>query len=671
MIGGETMIKIIKKLSFLFYFLICFFYMEILLRVSTIGDVLSLGLIYSLIFMITVSILFYLISIVFNGKFRTLTSILLLILSAFIYSSQIIYFKVFKTFYTIYSASNASQVLEFSKDIWSVIQNNFLWILLMFIPVILLLIFRKKIIVPHKMKLSYKVILICAIILSHIIGLSTLFLSNKEQFTAYDLYFNSSNKNLSVKELGLITTMRLDLQRHLTGWSPKLESSDMNIDGYSRYKVEESIYKKENDENDEVKNIKYNIMDINFDDLIDNEKNKEIKDIHEYLNKIPATSQNEYTGKFEGYNLIFITAESFSPYAIHEELTPTLYKMLHDGYNFTNFYNPMWDVSTTDGEYVASTGLLPKSGVWSFTESANNSLPFVMGNQLERLDYQTVAYHNHSYKYYNRHLTHPNMGYEYKGIGNGLNVEKTWPESDLEMMEKTIDEYIDNEPFHAYYMTVSGHMQYNFFGNYIAAKNKKYVDSLPYSTEAKAYIATQIELDKSLEYLLDKLEDKGVADNTLIVLSADHYPYALENETIDELTGHDVEENFELYKSPLIIYTEDMEPETIDKPSSSLDIIPTISNLLGLEYDSRLLMGTDIFSENEPLVMFLNRSFITDKGKYNSVTKEFIANDNEKIDEEYIDMISSLVNSKFHYSAKILETDYYSNILVEDKNDEE
>ena len=70
------------------------------------------------------------------------------------------------------------------------------------------------------------------------------------------------------------------------------------------------------------------------------------------------------------------------------------------------------------------------------------------------------------------------MGYDYKGVGNGLDMTKTWPESDVEMMEKTIPEYINDSPFHIYYMTVSGHMEYNFSGNYMASKNKDYVKTL-------------------------------------------------------------------------------------------------------------------------------------------------------------------------------------------------
>jgi phosphoglycerol transferase MdoB-like AlkP superfamily enzyme len=106
-----------------------------------------------------------------------------------------------------------------------------------------------------------------------------------------------------------------------------------------------------------------------------------------------------------------------------------------------------------------------------------------------------------------------------------------------------------------------------------------------------------------------------------------------------------------------------MQPVTIDKPCSSLDILPTLSNLLGIEYDSRLLMGRDIFSNSEPLVTFLNKSFITDKGNYNAATKKFTPVDGAKVEEDYVKKISAIVNSKFYYSAKILETDYYSKVL--------
>jgi phosphoglycerol transferase MdoB-like AlkP superfamily enzyme len=337
--------------------------------------------------------------------------------------------------------------------------------------------------------------------------------------------------------------------------------------------------------------------------------------------------------------------------------------MANEGFVFKNFYNPVWGVSTSDGEYVACTGLIPKSGIWSFARSGKDYLPFVMGNQFKRLDYITKAYHNHTYTYYKRDISHPNMGYDYKGVGNGLKVNATWPESDLEMIEATAGEFIGEQPFHTYYMTVSGHMNYSFTGNYIAKKNEPFVSELPYSDASKAYIACNIELEKALKALVEKLEAAGIADKTVIAISADHYPYGLPRECIDELAGHKVESNFELYKSTFILWKKGMEPVLIDKPCSSLDIIPTLSNLFGLRYDSRLLMGSDILSDASPLVIFSNRSWITDKARYNAVTNTVTYTDGGEKDTDYLKAENKAVSDKFEYSAKILKTDYYSKII--------
>ncbi len=663
----------VKSMYLLYYFLLSLFFMEIVFRLSTKGEFFSFGLVVSLVFSVTFAIVFFIICSLFKSKVSYSLSAIFLSLFAFIFASQHVYFDTFRTFYSVYSAGNATQIFEFWRDFWYLISQNVIWILPFFLPVIILLVFGKKYLSFQKLKLRYIGGLVLALILVHSIGVTIVLAGGKTQHSAYDLYFNSRNPVISTDRLGLITTMRIDLQRQMFGWSPSLEvvaplipeptleTGNEDNEKDMEDEKEENIdgEKDSNNGKKEEVIIEYNMLDIDFDELIANEEDQEIKEMHRYFASVSPTSQNEYTGKFEGYNLILITAESYAPYAVHEEATPTLHKLINEGFHFTNFYTPLWEVSTTDGEYVALTGLLPKSGVWSFTESASNDLPFVMGNQLNDLGYKTVAYHNHTYSYYNRDLSHPNMGYKYKGIGNGLNVRKIWPASDLEMMEVSLPEYIDDEPFHAYYMTVSGHMQYSFDGNNMARKNKQVVDDLPYSQQAKAYIATHVELDNALEHLLNELENAGILDNTLIAISSDHYPYGLDDITIEELSGQSVDNQFDLYKNDFIIYTPDMEATKIDTLGSSLDILPTLSNLLGLNYDSRLLVGRDIFSDAEPIVPFLDRSFITDKGRYDALTEEFTSNDQLEIDDEYIERISSIVNSKFYYSARILDTDYY------------
>ncbi len=643
-------------------------FMELILRMNTESIFFNDGLLYSVLFAAITSLLIYLLGSFFKGGWRNTVIFASMGLVTLLFASQLIYYKIFKTFYTVYSAKNGAQVLEFINDILFAIGKNFHWLLLLFLPMIIFLLLSAK---GGKSRYTFSwmergfVGVLAAVLFG--ISLLSINMGDKEVNSAYDVYYKNNYPVASVNRLGLMTSMRLDLQRTLTGFEPDLAPPPPVAEVPDT--PEEPVETPAGVETPVEAPVVYEdqVMDIDYEKIIGETTNENLKNMHIYYSSRKPSKENEYTGKFEGYNLILITAEGYSHYAVDENVTPTLYKMTQEGFNFTNFYNPIWGVSTSDGEYVATTGLIPKSGVWSMYKSGAISMPFAMGNQLRNIGYKTMAYHNHTYDYYNRDISHPNLGYDYKGLGNGLDVRATWPESDIEMMEKTTDEYMNDVPFHAYYMTVSGHMRYSFGGNFIANKNKDLVKDLPYLDAGKAYMATQIELDRALEHLLEKLEEAGVADKTLIALSADHYPYGLEMNEIEDLAGHPVESNFELYKSSFILYAKGMEPETIDRPVSSLDIIPTISNLMDIEFDSRLLMGVDMFSDNDPLVIFNNRSFITDKGRYNSNTKTFTLNEGVTMTQEEIDTyrkrISDEIERQFYYSAMILDTDYYSIVI--------
>ena len=106
------------------------------------------------------------------------------------------------------------------------------------------------------------------------------------------------------------------------------------------------------------------------------------------------------------------------------------------------------------------------------------------------------------------------------------------------------------------------------------------------------------------------------------------------------------------------------EPVKVEKVCSSLDVLPTVLNLFGVEYDSRLLMGNDILSNNkEQIVIFSDRSYITPKGRYSSITGEFTPNDGVEVDENYSEQISEIVYQKFKMSAQILDKDYYRKVF--------
>ena len=106
-------------------------------------------------------------------------------------------------------------------------------------------------------------------------------------------------------------------------------------------------------------------------------------------------------------------------------------------------------------------------------------------------------------------------------MGNGVEkyVKNVWPQSDLEMISGSVKDYINSsEPFHAYYMTVSGHLNYNYNDNAMVQKNWDKVKDLHCSDTVKSYYACNIELDLALEALLKKLNQAGVADKTVIAI---------------------------------------------------------------------------------------------------------------------------------------------------------
>jgi len=420
-----------------------------------------------------------------------------------------------------------------------------------------------------------------------------------------------------------------------------------------------------------------NVMDFDFAALAEAEDYNRVAAIHSYLSTVQPTMRNEYTGLFAGKNLIIVTAEAFAAEVIDPELTPTLYRLANEGIKFHDYYQPMWGGSTSSGEFSILTSLVSASGTNSIKESRQQELFLSIGKQLQKQGYHSAAYHNHLYNFYDRDKTHTFYGYDtFMGMNNGMEegVKDEWPESDLQMMEFTVGQYIDKQPFSIYYMTVSGHCRYNKLGNKQSGKHYHEVEHLDCSETLKAYYACNLELEYAMRHLVEQLEAAGIADDTVIVLSTDHYPYGLEpgstwnnaKDYVAELYGYDPKNNIQRDHSALIIWSgciEDMDIE-VETPVYSLDILPTLSNLFGVEYDSRLLVGRDVFSDAEPLVLWYDYTWKTDKGQYVSTTGKFTPAEGVEVDEAYVERISDLVYNKIFYSREVQNVDYF-NYLVE------
>lgn len=608
---------------------------------------------YILLFSILTGTIISLITGFLNESVNKISNIVINSVITLIFIAQLIHYRFYQSIFSIYSLINGAQVFGFMSAIGKIMLHNTEYIIFLLFPLFFFIVLGLNISFKKYTKKEL-LILIGIIPISLLLSILVLNTDKDKNYNAKDLYYNTHAPTISTQKLGLLTTMRLDLKRAIFGFTDKIMLEDKEIE-----EVNKSENKKE-----------YNILNIDFDKLIEEEDNDKIRSLHKYFKSVTPTEKNKYSGMFKDKNLIVITAEAFSPIAIDKELTPTLYKMYTEGFSFSNFYTPIFYVSTSDGEYVSLTSLLPKEGVWSFQESSKISLPFVYGNILKDYGYSANAYHNGRYNYYKRNLSHPNMGYKYVGCGNGLEKKincKIWPQSDLEMINATIDDYIENEKFLAYYMSISGHLNYTYNGNMMATKNRDKVKNLKYSEAIQAYLATNIELDKALESLINNLKEKGKLDDTVIVISADHYPYGLTINEMKERATYINDEKFDIHKNNLIIWNSQIKtPIKTDKYASSLDILPTVLNLLGVEYDSRLLMGTDILSNSEGLVIFNDRSWITKYGKYDAIKGKFTEYINLEEKQKYIDEINEIVKNKFNASRLILETNYYKYIKTEE-----
>ena len=421
-----------------------------------------------------------------------------------------------------------------------------------------------------------------------------------------------------------------------------------------------------------------NAYDIDFAALA--EAGGAYQNLNTYVASLTPSSKNEYTGLFAGKNLIVFCAEAFSSSIIDPELTPALYRLTTKGINFTDYYEQA-TAGTTGGEFELIFGLMPMRGGESMLTMTAQGSYTNMGAMLSAEDgYYGMAFHNNDDLYYSRNITHNLLGYSegFMGYGNGMEklITRHWPESDCEMMEATLPLYSDHQPFNIYYMTVSGHSGYNFHSNAMSVRNKDLIDAwcaekgLTYSEEVKAYIACQLELEKALEYTLQYLEENDLADDTVIALAPDHFPYGLTNggylgnlPLLDELYGYKVETQMDRDRNTAIIWCgvlEDMDPIIIDKPTSPLDILPTLLNLFGCEWDSRLYIGRDVLSDAEGLYFDSGYNWKTEVGYYRAATGVFTPNPGyEEVGEAYIRRLNAIVANKISFNRSVINNPYF------------
>ena len=606
-------------------------------------------------------------------KKNTIVFWIVMAVNYLMYAVHLVYLHMFKLPLRLQMATTtgADALTEYWKEALFGIGQNIGYLLLMFVPIpVMAYLLYNRLLKLKGIRKEKRIEAGLYAVTGLIVSALVLFTGYMTNAGFYEEYQGMYAPEQMAKQYGMLSIVQRDLLGNA------LKEKEISLDSWTDMEgtqtAEGTEHTQETETELDITDLK-NVFSIRAEDIVAQANgNQKIEKLANFMETMTPTNKNEYTGMFEGYNLILLTAEGFSPYAVSEEVTPTLYKMINNGLVVNDYYVPLWQTSTSDGEYVNMTGQIPSDLHSMEKRSIGKEHPYSLANYFAKEGVTARAYHNNTLSYYERHLTHPNMGYIFKAAKLGklseseygswiLPIEhpNAWPASDYEMMVSSIPEYINEDRFFAYYMTVSGHGNYTFSGNSQSAKNKDIVANLDCSDAMKAYIACNYELEKAMTYLVEELEKAGKLEKTVIVLSTDHYPYLLETSEMEKFSGKKLEDSLELYRNSLIFWNSEMENIVVEKTCCAADIYPTILNLFGFEYDSRLFAGTDMLSDSPSLVIFKDRSFITDKVIYNRATGTTESRTGEEVSEEYMEQMKAYVRGLVNYSAGILDDNFH------------
>ena len=643
------------------------------------------------VFALAAGCLFSAVTMPFKRKVNRVLSKVFAVLITLVYIIELIAKKILQSYYPFSTLGLAAEnhLTDYMGAIVSMVVRSIPIIIVMFLPVIFLFVLGNRLLLFPRTDVRFAGVVAAIMVVLHLLGLGLIHLPWSGDLTPAQLYKLDTNLDDQVEQLGLVTMLRLDL-KHMIVPAGKDLDDDFGTPSQQPSETPSADVAPSDDPEASptlVIDTSPNVMDVDLEAVAESTSNKDIQWLAKYFNSKTPTNKNQYTGMFKGYNVIFLTLEGFSGYAIDPELTPTLYKLVNEGFVFKNFYTALHYTSTSGGECQNLLGLYPKDGNPSSmkrTGVLGTNCYFSLAQQLGRLGYTNLGYHGNT-DMYGRYASHTNLGYTWKQYQTGLQLEMNsdgsnylWPQRDKYVIDASVDDYINSDtPFNIYYLTISGHMPYS--NNRVANQYRDLVDGLPYSDTTKNYVATVIEVDRALEELLTKLEEAGQLDKTLIVASPDHVPY-FNVDTLEELSGEtfgsseDLENlkessiNVDVYKNTLFIWSASMEePVYVDKVCCQVDILPTVSNLLGLEYDSRMLSGSDILSDSEGQVIFHSRSWLTDKGYYNRYTQEFTpaagVTMTAEEQESYVDSMKKQVTNKLSCTELIIENDFYDYVF--------
>lgn len=446
-----------------------------------------------------------------------------------------------------------------------------------------------------------------------------------------------------------------------------LEKTRVEDDGFQGYTSDYFIY--ETMPNVTLFADTFGLVTLGYHDIYDllinePEEENEVEIIDAYIDeKEPVINQNDYSGILAGKNILFVQAESFNQFALDEELTPTIWKLMEEGIRIDGFNTPALAGSTSDTEFMSNTSLVPNTdGEGVCYRYVDNTYPTTLAGLFKENGYDTLALHNNYDSYYNRFNVFESLGYESFLDCTELGLEDE--SSDLEVAERLKYIIADADyPLMTYWITYSGHQPYTLDSVGVEERNvekirKKYPNL---SDKYVSYLAKNMDLDQALEIIINQAEYTGTLDNLVIVFYGDHCAKGMElrdnKQYLEEIGVEEYEGDFN--NTELYIYSPSLKPTVYEKCATTLDLLPTIANMFGFTYDEDTVLGRDIFDENYHGFYFSNYDEIkTDNYYYNLSDDTFdmtVPYSKETAYKEIEDFEELLLVSKY-----ILRTDYFA-----------
>ena len=573
---------------------------------------------------------------------------------------QLGFLKFLGVYASLQSANQAGAVTDYISDFLKSFNPVFLCTFIPFVYILVFYLFHKRRLykVNHLRTAFISVIALAFISCGYYEMVEMDYFQNDVQsISNHELFLTASNPSLTVSEFGTIGFCILDARNAAF---PIEIATQLEISSNKSIASSEHIK---------------GIDDGTWQYIIDNETDENYKYLSTYFYNRDKATKNDMTGVFKDKNLIVIMMESANDIFLeYPDYYPNIAKLLNGGWSWENYYSPRNSCATLNNEFSGMTSLYSISNTCTAKTYIDNTYFESIFNVFNKSGYYSFSAHDYTEHYYPRNTIHRNLGsQEYYGVESlGISYDdvnyKNWAYDDefmssiLNILDGVTSE---NDHFMTWLTTVSSHQPYNRDSN---QGNKYYsmTDGTGYNSEIRRYMSKLKILDDAIGVLVAGLEEKGILDDTVIVLYGDHYPYGIKQEILNTVMSYDTSVDMNAEQVPFIIYNSEVtekNPYVYTDYTTYVNILPTLANLFAIDYESRLYLGDDLFSENySSLAVFADGSWKNEDAYYDAQTGKIKYYSSFEYTTEELRKINDNVYAMLSVSSKAVTSNYFAHL---------